>query len=71
MAKQRGEPYCAPAFDAGSSLHCVVAGCSAPIVAEVHVHSYGDASEMFRGIRRKKLSSRRPGKSAFLSARNT
>jgi hypothetical protein len=61
MAKQRGETYCAVTPGRDTSPPCVVTGCSAPVVAEVHTDSYADALEMFRGIRREKVRSRRPG----------
>jgi hypothetical protein len=65
MAKQRVETYCAEAFGADSLPHCVVAGCGAPIVAEVHTDSYGRALEMFRRIRREKVRCRRVGDERF------
>jgi hypothetical protein len=65
MAKQRGEPYCAMELYTDSFPHCVVAGCTAPIAAEVHIDSYADALDTFRGIRRKKVCSRQPGDERF------
>jgi hypothetical protein len=63
MARQPEETYCAVASDA--SPRCIVTGCAAPIVAEVHTDSYADALEVFRGIRREKIRSRRLGDERF------
>jgi hypothetical protein len=65
MAKQRGETYCAVTPDTETVPHCVVKGCSAPVVAEVHTDRYADALEIFRGIRREKVRSRRLGDERF------
>jgi hypothetical protein len=61
MAKQSGETYCAVTPDTDWSPRCVVTGCIAPVVAEVHTDSYAAALEMFRGIRRETVRSRRMG----------
>jgi hypothetical protein len=63
MAKQREEAYCAVVPDPGP--HCVVVGCTAPIVAEVHTDSYAVALELFRGVHREKVRSRRFGDERF------
>ena len=69
MAKQRGETYYAVTPDTDHTPRCVVTGCSAPIVAEVHTDSYADALKMFRGIRRQKARSRRVGDERFYVCR--
>jgi hypothetical protein len=65
MAKQREEPYYV--MEAEIEPRCVVAGCTASIVAEVHTDDYAIALEMFRGIRREKIRSRRLGDERFFA----
>jgi hypothetical protein len=65
MAKQRKETYYV--VEANTGPRCVVAGCAAPIIAEVHCDDYAIALEMFRGIRREKVPSRRLGDERFLA----
>jgi hypothetical protein len=64
MARQREETYYVVA---DASPHCIVAGCTAPIVAEVHAESYADALELFRGVSRQKIRSRRLGDERFFA----
>jgi hypothetical protein len=47
--------------------HCIVTGCTAPVIAEVHTDSYADALKLFRGIRREKVRSRRLGDERFFT----
>ena len=56
MAKQREESYAAVSDVAP---HFVVTNCLAPVIAEVEDAEYSTALEMFRGIRRRKLRTRR------------
>jgi hypothetical protein len=65
MARQRAETYYAVASE--TLPHCIVTGCTAPVVAEVHIDCYADALERFRGIRRGKVRSRRPGDERFFT----
>jgi hypothetical protein len=69
MAKQREEAYYA-ATGEEEVPHCVVRGCSSPVVAEVHTDSYADALELFRGIRREKVHARRMGDERFFVCRD-
>jgi hypothetical protein len=67
MARQRGETYCSEEPD--SVLRCAVTDCAAPVIAEVHTDSYAEALELFRGIRREKVHSRRLGDERFFVCR--
>jgi hypothetical protein len=64
MARRRGETSYAVASE--TLPHCIVTGCTAPVVAEVHTDCYADALERFRGIRGK-VRSRRPGDERFFT----
>jgi hypothetical protein len=44
---------------------CIVEGCTARIVAEVHTDSYADALALFRGVHRQKVRIRRLGDERF------
>jgi hypothetical protein len=63
MARQREETYFVVEPD--STPHCVVEGCGASVVAEVHHGDYAIALELFRGVRREKVRSRRQGDEPF------
>jgi hypothetical protein len=67
MPKQREEPYYGMPDVAP---HCVVTGCLAPVVAEVHTDSYAEALRLFRGLRRQKVRSRRLGDERFFVCRD-
>ena len=45
--------------------HCVISGCGLPVDLEVHCDDYAAALEMFRGIRRRKVRTRRQGDERF------
>ena len=63
MAKQREETYCDMPSD--TLPHCVVTGCPAPVVVEVHTDDYAAALALFRGTRRAKIHARRSGDERF------
>jgi hypothetical protein len=50
---------------AQAAQHCVVEACRGVPVAEVHCEDYGKALELFRGVRRDKVRSRRMGDERF------
>jgi hypothetical protein len=50
---------------AQAAQHCVVESCRRVPVAEVHCEDYCKALELFRGVRRDKLRSRRRGGERF------
>jgi len=47
----------------------VISTCAAPAVAEVHDGDYAKALELFRGIRREKVRSRRAGDERLFACR--
>jgi hypothetical protein len=52
-----------------SVLRCVVTGCTATVVAEVHTDSYAAALELFRGMHREKIRARRQGDERLFACR--
>jgi hypothetical protein len=67
MAKQREETYAAIPDVAP---HCVVTNCLAPVIAEVEDAQYSVALEMFRGIHRQRVRTRRVGDERFFVCRD-
>jgi hypothetical protein len=61
---RQAESYCPVPCDAPAPS-CVVPGCAERPVAEVHADSYSTALELFRGIRRQKVHTRRSGDERF------
>ncbi len=58
MPKQRAEPYVATT---SVIPYCIVGGCDANVVAEVHDCDYSIALRIFHGTTREKMRTRRLG----------
>lgn len=58
MAKQRAELYVATT---DATPRCIVDGCAARVVAEVHDDDYAAALHMLRNKKREKMRARRNG----------